>query len=277
MAGPGKRGRPSNLERIRKEYNRNHGIHQPDGATGYTSGARNSIETSVEYTEGDQSEYGDVVSGYTGTTAGIQNGQGINRNVHRGNGRDDLTDELADRGPDQDSKDTQGNNRRNAKSLVDAILTPRKKEKPEPVKTTASPMNATEAKSMREKFHQAFVGFFKAADEFIQLTTPGHPPVEIWSAIDDAEINIMVSAFLMRAQMNARVAEGIRQAVALYEQFAVGAIVLPAFLATWMHYEKYGFEIPSNSKARKRKLQQKQEIEANAAAQPVRAAYQNSH
>lgn len=277
MAGPGKPGRRSRLDRIKQEYQKNHGIQQPNGGTGYTSSIGNSVEIAGEYDEDTERQFSEPVGGYEGFDEGVSGGQRIDRNLHRGDGRDDEQNEYPDRSNDQDRKNTSTGSRA-SKKFIETLLTPQKKKPEKPVKTLAQPMSNTEVKGMRERFQQAFVGAFKAMDELIQLTTPGHPPVEIWSAIDDTEINIMVSALLMRAQMNARVAEGIRQAVALYEQFAIGAIMLPAFVQTWIHYDHYGFELPSNSKARQRRQKQKQELEAHAAlnrAEPVRTAYQN--
>jgi hypothetical protein len=111
----------------------------------------------------------------------------------------------------------------------------------------------------RKRLRAAFIGMFKAFDDWINLTVRETPPqpLVIWTAIDDSDIDTLVEARISHAQhsvVEARIVKGI---ISVYEQFASGFITVPRMYQTYMAYHIYGFELPGSSIFPSRRRQQR--------------------
>lgn len=100
----------------------------------------------------------------------------------------------------------------------------------------------------RKRLRVAFVGIFKATDDFINISLEERPPspLIIWSGIDDTDIDTLVEARITHAQhsvIEARIVKGI---ISVYEQFATGLILFPRLWQTAVAYNVYGFKIPGS-------------------------------
>lgn len=110
----------------------------------------------------------------------------------------------------------------------------------------------TEADQLREDYAHAMDEIFILQDKLISHTLKGHPKVQIWSDIDDADTYILVDFMLTMGKSNERVAVFVRASVTFYKQARIAEILLPRFWKTWEAYNFFGFEMPGNRQFRQK-------------------------
>lgn len=251
------------LERIREEYekrNGERGTKQPTHQPLNHLSPGNGVEITTQYAQGTKRPASQLVSGYEGVNGGISDGQAIDREFYRRDGRDDEPDELTDRSLDSALSSHESGVgsvpptpiKRPVKKKVPTV-TPdkpeRKQDKPERMKLVAQVMSTVEANANRERLYNTFVGAFAFIDESLQLLTGSTEKVEIWSSIDDADILVMVDRALMNAQKSVAVAQNIRKIIWLWDQVQIGTILMPRFIQTFQLLATKGFSIPGTRKA----------------------------
>jgi len=107
----------------------------------------------------------------------------------------------------------------------------------------AKKLNDTEAIKLRPRIIEMFSWQCEHADKFIQATTKGHNEVNIWSNLDETEIDILVDFLIGRGKVNASVAGVVRSMAELMDKIRAGTILLPRAYATVITYIQRGFSI----------------------------------
>lgn len=119
-------------------------------------------------------------------------------------------------------------------------------------KKMTSAMSKKEAEEIRDTYFQALSGIFGLMDDVIRYTSGGHEQPEIWSTIDDDDINQIVEARLTRAQHSARAAYSVRRTIAWYQQAIIAIIVGPRLWQTMQWYTEHGVDLPVKFRRKRR-------------------------
>ena len=130
-------------------------------------------------------------------------------------------------------------------------------KKKEKASKPGRPLTAAEAEELHDTYHQALAGLFEMSDQVIHWTAGGkdtREAVEIWSTIDDDDIDIIVEVRLQDARTSARAAAGVRRTIAAYRKIKIGGIVLPRAFQTIALYSEEGIDIPLHLPKKRRKL-----------------------
>lgn len=106
-------------------------------------------------------------------------------------------------------------------------------------------MSEDEAEKLRPKLIMYITWQSEHLDQFIIATTKGHDPtIEIWSNMDEAEIEILADYLLLRSRRDPITAQAVRFAAEILERIKVGIIVLPRVYRTVTLYFARGLDIP---------------------------------
>ncbi len=115
--------------------------------------------------------------------------------------------------------------------------TPRKRPR-------AKKFSEAEAVLLRPKLKDTVEWTSDHLDEFIIATTQGHDKnIEIWSNLDETEIEIIVDFLIDRGKASERAANAIRKSITLYERLKLMVIIAPRLYATLLTYLEKGVSI----------------------------------
>lgn len=150
-----------------------------------------------------------------------------------------------------------GGFRSKMKTYVNTAFAPIEKESPP--KVTAAPrgraaaparggkwrpLSEAEAAQLYPKLIQYIKWQSEHLDQFIIATTKGHDPtIEIWSDLDDAEIEILADYLIGRGRRDGTTAQAVRFAGEVLDRIKVAIIVLPRVYRTVNIYLARGLDI----------------------------------
>lgn len=127
-----------------------------------------------------------------------------------------------------------------------------KLEKPKDEKSTkATPfslepvLSKKEADGMNARLKEALKTLFKGLDSAIGMTTknPGAKNVQIWSTIEDFEVEIIATALLENSMKSKVFATVTRRITRDFMKLQIGIITFPRFYQTYSHYMQNGFAL----------------------------------
>lgn len=104
-------------------------------------------------------------------------------------------------------------------------------------------LNDTEAIKIRPKLIEFFKWSSDHLDEFIQATTKGHQSVEIWSTLEEEEIEILVDFLIQRGKTNPETAQLVRNMSVLMDRIKLAVIIVPRMYQTALTYINRGISI----------------------------------
>lgn len=106
------------------------------------------------------------------------------------------------------------------------------------------PLSEAEAAQLYPKLIQYIKWQSEHMDQFIIATTKGHDPtIEIWSDLDDAEIEILADYLIARGRRDGTTAQAVRYAAEIIDRIKVAIIVLPRVYRTVNIYLARGLDI----------------------------------
>lgn len=106
------------------------------------------------------------------------------------------------------------------------------------------PLSDAEAAAIYPKLTQYIKWQSDHLDQFIIATTKGHDPtIEIWSDLDDAEIEILADYLISRGRRDGTTAQAVRYAAEILDRIKVAVIVLPRVYRTVNLYLARGLDI----------------------------------
>jgi hypothetical protein len=253
-------------EQLKKEYNEKHGYSSADqfgqiAATFGTGGLADKED------DGIIGEDGSPLKTTRRQTGGTIHRAGSVREQYRGEREHGREDEFSSGSLDTDTQRFRGMDRGSESASVvdvpsDRIInvattkqrTTRTKREPERKKeevraVVVDVLKGPDVETTRKRLRIAFVGLFKAADDFINISLKEKPPqpLIIWTGIDDADIDTLVEARIARAQHSVIEARIVKSVISIYEQFATGLITMPRIWQSYVAYHIYGFELPGAS------------------------------
>lgn len=110
-------------------------------------------------------------------------------------------------------------------------------------KETEKRLSDTEAIRLRPRVVEFILWSSEHLDQFIQATTVGHEPVEIWSNIDTDEAEILADAWIRRGKTNPAMARVVRDMAVFIERIKEFIILTPRVYKTGLTYIQRGFSI----------------------------------
>src|SRR2546430_2610834 len=102
--------------------------------------------------------------------------------------------------------------------------------------TRSKPLSEKEAQDIREPLKAASADYFVYADELIYATHKAHKQVNIWSSIDDEELDILVDVWIARAKKSVKSANHVAGIINRHNELKIGLILAPRFYQTFRVY-----------------------------------------
>lgn len=284
--------RKKQLEAIRERYRKSHANAETAqiDAGGVSSPVLRSSDQDTPLGEQGYQRY---TEGYSGRDnqglRGTESRQGLDRELHRGDGLVDRPLKPRNRSANQDSQDTDELSGTEPGTAVTADrpkrirlprLTPVRKDSDNPSsKPKRQPLTRREAEDLRDKLTMAYIHIFRGADDVIRVTNGSHEFIPIWSAIDDDDIAILVNRRLDAAQKSSIEAKVVLAIISAWERFAVMSILIPRFYRTYEVYMEYGFDIPRPRTRRRRHRgeQERKDSRTDARGTETRREYSNGY
>lgn len=128
------------------------------------------------------------------------------------------------------------------KGIFSFINSAKGKERPKAEKENirSKPLSESEAQALKPALIAAMMDYFKYMDEVIYATNKAHAQVQIWSAIDSEECEVLANVWIGFAKRSARSATRVVAVVNSHAQLEAGIILLPKFYQTFRAYADNG-------------------------------------
>lgn len=114
-----------------------------------------------------------------------------------------------------------------------------------------------EAAIHRETLCKIWESILDGTDDGITATNRAHVKAQIWSTVEDDDIEFIVDMQLGAAKVNSKAAQATRAMLYIHKHVRIGAIVIPRSWQTWQFYDQYGFYMPGLDALQERRKQRK--------------------
>lgn len=112
-------------------------------------------------------------------------------------------------------------------------------------RSAPKPLSQKEAADLKEQLIEILAGLFEDTDKLLTVTSATKKQANIWSSIDDQEIEIIADAWVSWGRKSARGAAVVRRVVREWRKYQVALILGPRFVETIGFVAENGLAVPT--------------------------------